>query len=51
MLRGALEAEPEDAEPTARPGLLGRLFSNRDVAILIVAVVLLWCLPWPARVS
>ena len=37
----SLDAEAEDApEPAAGPGWLGRLLSNRDVAILLVALVL-----------
>src|SRR5688572_25043105 len=40
VLREALEAEDEALEPAARPGWLGHLLSNRDVAILLVAVIL-----------
>ncbi len=40
VVRGALAAEPAGAAGRATGGLLGRLLSNRDVAILIVAALL-----------
>ena len=41
VLRDVLDADPEiGPDAPATSGMLGRLLSNRDVAILIVAVVL-----------